>query len=186
MNARNEILRNVIRLQATVLFVLFISTFASADIHLRTSVTASAGGPSSCPGLTMNSTTGQSTPIGLSVNSNYRMGAGFWYQNPLPPPSIEDLLAQLDSGIKSIYGHIYLSWTEPPMDLGIAHYVIYRGTTPYQLGDSIAMADNTTYLDEGIVGHLYLQYYYHVKAVDWAGNKSRASNQVGEYDILLE
>jgi len=178
---------NIIFASLLLLSLVIFPAKATADINLLTSVTSSAGGESSCLGLAMNSTNGQPTPIGLSHNSYYRQGAGFWYQNPLPPSAIKDLIAQLDSGVpKSLWGHIHLSWTEPDYELGIAHHVIYRSSVPYHIGDSLAMTPNTCYLDEGVVGNLYMQYYYTVKAVNWAGNKSAASNQAGEYDRLLE
>lgn len=170
-----------------VLLLLIFAEQTKADIHLHVSVISSASGESLCEGLTMNSTTDQTSTIGFSLNSTYKRGAGFWYQNPLPPPFSEDLIAQLDGGVpKSLWGHIQLSWTEPNYEMGIAHHVIYRSNVPYQLGDSLAMTPNTTYLDYGVVGNLYMQNFYTIKAVDWAGNKSSASNQAGEYDRLLE
>jgi hypothetical protein len=182
-----SLIRRIVLLTLIIMLSFALATQAVADINLRSSTTSSAGGQSSCEGLAMNSTTGQSTPIGLTLNSYYRQGAGFWYQNPLPPPRIQDLIAHLDSGVpKSLWGHIRLSWTEPDYDMGIAHYVIYRSNTGYQLGDSLAMTANATYLDYGVVGNLYMQNFYTDKAVDWAGNKSAASNQVGEFDRLLE
>jgi hypothetical protein len=45
-----------------------------------------------------------------------------------------------------------------------------------------------TYLGECVyaIGKPNLNYYYTVKAVDYSGNKSEASNQVGEFDKVLE
>ena len=105
----------------------------------------------------------------------------------IPPEAIGDLTATLDGGSKSYGGNIYLSWSEPYDDFGISHYVVYRSTEPTLLGDSLALATDTFYLDMNVyaIGHPYLHYFYNIKAVDWGENKSPASNQVGEFDKVL-
>jgi hypothetical protein len=106
----------------------------------------------------------------------------------IPPESIENLLAQLHAGSKSYGGNILLSWSEPYDSTGVHHYVIYRSESPTEIGDSLAITADTTYLDEYVyaIGNPYLHYYYTVKAVDYSGNKSEASNQVGEFDKVLD
>ena len=99
-----------------------------------------------------------------------------------PPEPIDDLSAQLHGGAKSYWGNIHLSWSESNDYFGIDHYVIYRSTEPYLLGDSVGVTTDTTYLDAGAVGNPNTNYYYNVKAIDLAGNKSPTSNQVGEFD----
>ena len=46
----------------------------------------------------------------------------------------------------------------------------------------------TNYLNEYIyaIGNPNLHFYYSVKAVDFSGNKSEPSNQVGEFDKVLD
>jgi hypothetical protein len=99
-----------------------------------------------------------------------------------PPEPIDDLGAYLHGGSKSNWGNVYLSWTEPFDSVGVAQYVIYRSTEPYQLGDSLSMTTKTSYLDIQVVGNPSINFFYTIKAVDGAGNKSDASNQVGEFD----
>jgi hypothetical protein len=59
------------------------------------------------------------------------------------------------------------------------------GDGPQEAGDSLAGTADTTHLDPGAAGDVLTNYYYIVKAVDWADNKSDASNQVGEFDRSL-
>jgi hypothetical protein len=63
--------------------------------------------------------------------------------------------------------------------------VIYRGLTPYLLGDSLASTTGTTYIDVGATGDTASNFFYMVKAVDPAGRKSEESNQVGEFGKSL-
>ncbi len=99
-----------------------------------------------------------------------------------PPQAIADLTATLDSGAKSYWGNIYLSWTEPYDNIGVDYYIVYRSTLPHQLGDSVAATTSLEYLDPGVAGNPNVNHYYIVKAVDAVGNKSPESNQVGEFD----
>lgn len=103
-----------------------------------------------------------------------------------PPDPIDDLkaelIARLDYSGKSYWGHVYLSWSEPYDDEGVDHYLIYRSTNPYQLGNFLASTTDTFHLDIGAVGNPIINYYYTVKAVDVDGNKSEESNKVGEFD----
>jgi len=99
-----------------------------------------------------------------------------------PPEAIDDLMVQLIGVAKSFWGHIYLSWSEPLDNIGVSHYVIYRSTVPGELGDSLAVSSDIDYLDMGAAGNAGINYFYIVKAVDAAGNKSANSNQVGEFD----
>ncbi|NQT20858.1 MAG: hypothetical protein HQ592_14215 [Planctomycetes bacterium] len=52
---------------------------SSASYVLERSVMGSAGGPASSASYSMNSTLGQSTPIGESSSASYGLGAGYWY-----------------------------------------------------------------------------------------------------------
>ena len=56
------------------------------------------------------------------------------------------------------------------------------------MGSSLAVTTDTTYLDEYVyaIGNPDLHYYYTVTAVDLVGNKSEVSNQVGEFDKVLD
>jgi subtilisin-like proprotein convertase family protein len=101
-----------------------------------------------------------------------------------PPPAVDDLAAGLSQDV------IVLSWTGVTDDLGMGHYVVYRssdqGFEP-QSSDSIGTTDSTSYVDEDSpVGNSGVNAYYLIKAVDLAGNKSSASNRVGEFDRVLD
>jgi hypothetical protein len=98
-----------------------------------------------------------------------------------PPAPVEDLTAQPAAG------DLVLSWS-PPAGKAIARYVVYRDTTgDLDAGpeDSIGGTTDTTYLDAGAIGAVGTNYYYIVKAVDDAGQKSDPSDPVGEFDIQL-
>lgn len=67
---------------------LCVAQSLSASYVLERSVMGSAGGPASSASYSMNSTLGQSTPIGESTSASYQLGAGYWYGKaediPLP------------------------------------------------------------------------------------------------------
>jgi hypothetical protein len=101
------------------------------------------------------------------------------------PETISDLTGQLHGGAKSFWGNIYLTWSEPFDSNGVELYIIYRSQDPSEIGDSLAATIETFYLDEHVVGHPYIHFYYTVKSIDPAGNVSEPSNQAGEFDKLL-
>jgi len=67
---------------------------ASANYRLPWSALAS-GGPMQSAQYAMNSTLGQSSPIGHSASSSYRIGAGYWYGAFRPPAPLRRLLLPL-------------------------------------------------------------------------------------------
>ncbi len=103
----------------------------------------------------------------------------------IPPEAIDDLSLALDGGSKSSSGDIHLWWSEPFDESGVVRYVIYRSTTLESSGDSLAGTTDTSFTDMGAAGDADTSYYYAVRAVDAAGNKSEGSNRVGECDRLL-
>jgi len=102
-----------------------------------------------------------------------------------PPEAIDDLTIDVISGAKVSSGDIHLLWSEPYDDVGVVRYVIFRSTVAGNLGYSLAGTADTAYMDAGAAGDTSTNYYYAVKAADAAGNKSGASNQVGEFDVDL-
>jgi predicted secreted hydrolase len=94
----------------------------------------------------------------------------------IPPEPIDDLAIYLSDE------DIHLLWTEPYDDGGVIRYVVYRSTTPEGSYDSLAHTTATSYLDAGVTGDSGANHFYTVKAVDGAGQKSGASNKVGEFD----
>jgi hypothetical protein len=103
-------------------------------------------------------------------------------QNPadtIPPEPIDDLTVDLAGG------DIHLWWSEPYDSVGVARYVVHRSTSAIISGDSLAGTTDTTYLDGGAAGASATNYFYQVKAVDEAGNRSELSNRVGEFDKEL-
>jgi hypothetical protein len=95
------------------------------------------------------------------------------------PLAIDDLTVDLAGS------DIYLKWTEPYGECGIAHYVVYRSTSAGSLGDSLVSTADTTHADMGAAGAVGSNYFYTVKAVDNVGQKSQESSQVGEFDRNL-
>jgi hypothetical protein len=88
----------------------------------------------------------------------------------------------LENGAKSSTGDLRLVWSEPFDNVGVTRYVVYRDTTVGSSGDSLAETADTTYVDSGTAGDVGINYFYTIKAVDAAGNKSGGSNKVGEFD----
>jgi hypothetical protein len=159
--------------------VLLSFTSASADTQLATSVVASAGNQASSTNFIMKSTLGQSTPIGPSTSTNFGVGAGFWYQDPVAPSAIGDLTATLS------VNDIVLQWSHAKDNIAIDHYVVYRATEPYfapTSGDSMAATKGTSYLDAGAAGTVGTNYFYVVKAADPSRNLAGNSNRTGEFD----
>jgi len=101
-----------------------------------------------------------------------------------PPPAVDDLQVDLRQDV------IVLSWTGVTDDMGMSHYVIYRSADPAfvpQASDSIGSTDSNSFSDEDSpAGNSGLNGYYLIKAVDLSGNKSGASNEVGEFDKALQ
>jgi len=112
----------------------------------------------------------------------------FTIDNPGPPAAIADLTATLaDSSI-------YLSWSAVTEDEGgypivVDHYTVYRQADPRfspSPADSIGSTTETFYDDPTpALKDPSVNHYYVVKAVDSAGEKSAASNTMGEFDIEL-
>jgi hypothetical protein len=99
------------------------------------------------------------------------------------PQAVDDLSAD-KAGPNA---HLY--WSVPWDDVGIDHYVIFRGSAPEftsQSGDSIAATVDTFFVDaDGGVGDPGTNWFYLVQAVDLTGKGSEDSNCVGEFDIDL-
>jgi hypothetical protein len=159
--------------------ILFSYTLVAADAQLATSVVASGGGQASSTNFKMKATLGQSTPIGPSISTNFGVGAGFWYQDPVAPSAIGDLTATLS------INDIALEWSHAADNVAIDHYVVFRNTDPGftpSSGDSVSGTKGTSYLDPGAAGTVGTNYFYVVKAEDPSRNLAEDSNRVGEID----
>jgi uncharacterized lipoprotein YddW (UPF0748 family) len=103
-----------------------------------------------------------------------------------PPAAVTDLASQKSGA------DIVLTWTEVTTDtLGnpatIDGYVIYRNSDPATVpADSIGTTASAGFTDPGAAGSAVTNYYYAVKAVDDAQEKSAHSNMVGEFDLELD
>ena len=106
----------------------------------------------------------------------------------IPPDAVADLSPYL------IEADIRLEWSAVTVDTagakeGVSHYVVYRSTDPgfaADPSDSLAAVTETQYHDAGAAGGTGTNYYYIVRAVDYAGLKSENSATVGEFDVGLE
>ena len=173
---------NLILLVAAFLLSFTLTGLATADTELATSVVASSGGEASSTNFKMKSTLGQSTPIGFSTSTNFQVGAGFWYQDPVAPSAIGDLTASLS------VSDIVLQWSHAKDNVAIDHYVVYRGADPLfepSAGDSIYGTKGASYLDPGAAGDTLTNYFYVVKATDPSRNLAEDSNRVGEFDSQM-
>jgi hypothetical protein len=105
-----------------------------------------------------------------------------------PPDAVADLRPHL------IDQDVQLRWSPVTVDTtgakeGISHYVVYRSTDAgfgADPSDSLAGVAEPEYRDPGAAGLVGTDYYYIVRAVDYAGLKSEVSAIVGEFDELLE
>jgi len=102
-----------------------------------------------------------------------------------PPAAAEDLGATLSGA------DILLVWSPVTTDTSggpeqIDHYIVFRDTvaggTPQ---DSLAAVTDTCYLDPGTAGDS-TAYYYMVRAVDAAGQKSKSSQTTGSFGRALQ
>ena len=100
----------------------------------------------------------------------------------LTPEAVDDLRLMVVGGAKSSSGDLYLSWGVPDAYEGVDHYIIYRSVGADDIGDSLAITMATSYTDSNVVGNESVQFFYVVKCIDVVGNKSEASNRVGEFD----
>jgi hypothetical protein len=113
---------------------------------------------------------------------------------PAPPKAVGDLTATISGD------YVSLSWSAVMVDTSdkitsIERYVIYRSIRAYfapSPGDSIGYTNSLTLSFEDsdiggtdVVGDVYTNYYYAIKAVDVYGNYSDVSNRVGEYDYEI-
>jgi aminopeptidase N len=127
-------------------------------------------------------------PLGLELDPNHWMLCEeqiTTFNDTTAPGAITDLAIDFQSSAKSLSGDVFLLWSASSDDVGGVRYVIYRGEAIGSLTDSLAETSDTTYLDPGAVGSASTNYYYTIKAVDWADNKSSDSNLVGEFDRNL-
>ncbi len=105
----------------------------------------------------------------------------------VPPGAVADLSPHL------IEQDVRLQWSPVSLDTagakeGISHYVVYRNTDPgfgADPSDSLAGVAETHYDDAGAAGLAGTDYFYIVRAVDYAGLKSENSATVGEFDVEL-
>jgi N-acetylmuramoyl-L-alanine amidase len=105
----------------------------------------------------------------------------------VPPAAVSDLTATLSGN------DIALSWSAVSIDTTgstevISHYVVYRSEDPDfepGPGDSIAGTPENNYSDGGAAGDTLTNYFYVIRAVDSAGNKSASSSRVGEFDKFI-
>ena len=102
-----------------------------------------------------------------------------------PPEAIDDLDIGVYPEAKLTYGNVRICWSEPYDDVGVVRYVVYRRTMTSSDFDSLAGTAYVAYDDYGAAGDVDTNYVYMVKAVDGAGNRSEASNMMGEFDLFL-
>jgi M6 family metalloprotease-like protein len=121
----------------------------------------------------------------VSYNGGYRDAVvckiAMGMVDEVPPFAVDDLTAAMTTGSKTS-GNIYLQWSQPYDNYGVSGYIIYRDTLTGGPGDSLDQVGGTYYIDSGTAGDTLVNYYYHVKAVDAAGNISEESNRAGEFD----
>jgi len=102
-----------------------------------------------------------------------------------PPAAVEDLSGTLSND------DIFLAWSPVVCDTSggpeqIGHYIIYRDTTSQGSSpDSLTAVTDTCYLDPGAAAGS-ARFYYTIRAVDSAGQKSAPSQAAGSFGRDLQ
>src|SRR4030042_318895 len=152
--------------------------FFAQTYVLRKDVLSAGGREMTSTNYILNGTISQTT-IGSVSSTNYEGVIGFWHPpEPFPPES--PYIYATKSG-----NNVILTWNKITTDtLGnpetVHYYVVYRDTSPSFIpinADSIGFCiqPETTYTDAGVV-NASESYYYLVKTVDVATNRSAKSN----------
>ncbi len=152
--------------------------FFAQTYVLQKDVLSSGGREMTSANYILNGTISQTT-IGNVSSTNYEGWIGFWHP-PEPFPPEAPYVYATKSG-----NNVILTWNKITTDtLGnpetVHYYVVYRNTSPSFIpgsADSIGgvIQPDTTYTDAGVLGSSN-SYYYLVKAVDVATNRSAKSN----------
>ncbi len=164
---------------ARVLIVLIPVLIVAQNYVLKKDVLSAGGRKMTSTGYVLQGTISQTT-VGDAEDTDYKAFIGFWHPPEAIPPS-----APYITQAEKTADDLKLIWNKITTDtLGndelMHYYVMYRDTSPGFIpdgSDSIGATPHpdTTYTDDGVLGSLN-SYYYLVKAVDWALNRSKKSN----------
>ncbi len=162
-----------------MLFILIPVLVLAQDYVLRKNVLSAGGRKMTSTDYTLQISISQ-TAIGNAEDTDYKAVFGFWYPPEASPPSAPYVSHAEKSG-----NDLTLTWNRITTDtLGnpetMHYYAVYRSTAPAFIpapSDSIGAVfhPETTYTDAGAL-NASESYYYLVKAVDWARNRSKKSN----------
>jgi hypothetical protein len=122
---------------------------------------------------------------GVYIDDVTISGAWMVPSEGVPPDPVANLTLLLVADTALV-----LSWS-PSESEGLEYYVVYRDTLwDFQASavNSLGVTSDTVYVDEapGIIGDSERHHYYLVRAVNAAGQKSSASERVGEFDRILQ
>jgi len=165
-------------MKRVVLIILPLFLF-SQNYVLKKDVLSTGGRKMMSSNYILQGTISQTT-IGDAEDANYKAMIGFWH----PPEAVPPLAPYITQAEKS-GSNVTFTWERITTDIFgnpeiMDYYVVYRNTSPSfipDLSDSIGavLHPDTTYTDAGVL-NASQNYYYLIKAVDWAKNRSRKSN----------
>jgi len=161
-----------------MIMLLFPLLLAAQSYVLKKDVLSAGGRKSTSTNYVLQGTISQ-TAVGRVEDTDYEGVIGFWHPPEGTPPSAPYIYVA-KSGNDAV-----LTWNKITTDtLGnpetMYFYVIYRSTSPSFVpgpSDSVGatIQPDTTFTDTGVLDSTS-SYYYLVKAVDVAGNRSKKSN----------
>ncbi|HEC77696.1 MAG TPA: T9SS type A sorting domain-containing protein [candidate division WOR-3 bacterium] len=161
-----------------MIMLLFPLLLAAQSYVLKRDVLSAGGRKSTSTNYVLQGTISQ-TAVGRVEDTDYEGVIGFWHPPEGTPPSAPYIYVA-----KSSHDAV-LTWNKITTDtLGnpetMYYYVVYRSTSPSFIpgpSDSVGatIQPDTTFTDTGVLDSTS-SYYYLVKAVDVAGNRSKKSN----------
>ncbi|HID32737.1 MAG TPA: hypothetical protein EYP24_05105, partial [bacterium (Candidatus Stahlbacteria)] len=184
-------------MRRTIWFLAPVLVFAQTNYVLKTDLLSAGGDTMAAPVSVNYQLFGGSisqTVIGTTQNwnGNYQAIIGFWhppYGAEHIPPEVPNLII-----VEKVGGDARLIWNAVTTDtLGdpenVYYYVVYRDTSPDFIpgvSDSVGFTafDDTTFIDPGAVDSVN-DFYYLVKAVDQALNRSDPSNMGYKFRQVL-
>ena len=168
-----------------VAFVLLPLLLLAQNYVLQKDVLSAGGSKMTSTDYILQGTLCQSA-IGTVEDTDYKALIGFWHPPEPFPPDAPCIVQCVKSG-----SDMTMTWNMITTDtLGnsdvVYYYVVYRSTSPDfvpSASDSIAvvMQPDTTCTDAGVLDST-ASYYYLIKAVDIARNRSGKSNMAYKHN----
>jgi len=162
-----------------IVIILLPVLLLAQNYVLKKDVFSAGGRKMTSSDYILHGTVSQTT-IGNAEDTDYKAVIGFWH----PPEALPPLAPYITQAEKS-GSNVQFTWKKIMTDIFgnpeiMNYYVVYRNTSPSfitDVSDSIGFVSHpeTTFTDIDVLDSTE-SYYYLVKAVDWADNRSAKSN----------